>query len=187
MKSNELDTAKSIDNQWLVLRAKSRAEKKLAAFLQLQGWSAHAITYTTMRQWSDRKKKVELPIIPGVVFAKYEEQILEFLYHCPLVASVLKEYGQPALVKQFELNNLLLIAKEWSGEQIIQTVNEHFEKGDLVEVTSGDFQGLIGELITIKGKYRLVVNIHALNIAFTVELPKSKVKHLNTQKVVDKC
>ena len=169
--------------EWVVVRVKSRAEKKLAAHLQSHGLEALAIAYTTIRQWSDRKKKVELPLIPGVIFVKYAPDISNTLYQYPQITGVLKEFGEFARVKQFEIDNLLLIAREWSGERIQQASDVNFQKGDLVEVTSGDFKGLIGELTTIKGKHRLVVNIHSLNIAFTVELPKSKVKHLPTQHV----
>jgi transcription antitermination factor NusG len=143
------------------------------------GFDAQVFTYSSLRQWSDRKKKVELPLIPSVVFVKNVPNVTDSLYLYPHVVGILREFGKPALVKQQEINNLLMIAKEWSGERIQQTTSANFQKGDLVEVTSGDFKGLIGELTTIKGKHRLVVNIHSLNIAFTVELPKSKVKHLS--------
>jgi transcription antitermination factor NusG len=143
------------------------------------GFDAQVFTYSSLRQWSDRKKKVELVLIPGVVFVKNAPNLTKSIYRYPQVIGVLREFGKPALVSQQEINNLLLITKEWNGERIPQAKSANFQKGDLVEVTSGDFRGLIGELTTTKGKHRLVVNIHSLNIAFTVELPKSKVKHLN--------
>lgn len=166
--------------QWLVVKTKPRAEKKLAQQLSAQGIPCYAITYTTLRQWSDRKKKVELPLIPGVVFVANSMDNLSALYQYALVQGVLKEFGQPALVKWHEINNLLLLAKAWSGDEVqLDMGGPNLSTGDWVEVTQGQFKGMRGTLTELKGQHRLVVALEVLQWAVTLDISKSKVKKLN--------
>jgi hypothetical protein len=44
---------------WLVIKTKPRAEKKLYEQLTKAGYESFLPTYVVIRQWSDRKKKVE--------------------------------------------------------------------------------------------------------------------------------
>ena len=166
--------------QWLVVKTKPRAEKKLAQQLQAQGLACYAITYTTLRQWSDRKKRVELPLIPGVVFVEYTNDPIHNLYQYALVQGILKEFGQRALVRAQELDNLLVLARAWSGEAVcMDTDGPALQTGDWVEVTHGQFKGLRGTLTDIKGQHRLVVRLEALQWAVTLDISKSQVKKLN--------
>lgn len=165
---------------WLVVKTKPRAEKKLAQLLSSSGVEALVITYTSIRQWSDRKKKVTLPLISGVIFVPNFPEIFNIIYHYPQVLSVLRDNGKYALVSKEEIDCLLKVASEWSGNKIEHLQdNQNLSEGDLVEVLDGAFKGVIGELVTIKGKHRLVVQMKSLNVGFTIELAKSKVKYLS--------
>jgi transcription antitermination factor NusG len=133
-----------------------------------------------MRQWSDRKKKVALPLIPGVVFVENNLDNLSALYQYALVQGVLKEFGQPALVKWHEINNLLLLAKAWSGDEVqLDMDGPNLCEGDWVEVTQGQFKGMRGTLTELKGQHRLVVALEVLQWAVTLDISKSQVKKLN--------
>jgi transcription antitermination factor NusG len=164
---------------WWVIRTKSKAEKKLAALLNDSGFEACCPTYTTMRQWSDRKKKVELPLISCVVFVKVTGRPSNDLFMFPQVVSVLKEFGKPALVRNAELESLLILCGQWEDELITQENYADYQPGDYVEVTTGKFQGMRGEMLKHQGKHKLYLTIKSLQMAFSVVLPKSQVKLLN--------
>jgi transcription antitermination factor NusG len=164
------------EDNWWVIRTKSKAEKKLAALLNDSGFEACCPTYTTIRQWSDRKKKVELPLISCVVFVKETGKSANDLYVFPLVVSVMKEYGKPALVRSAELESLLILCGQWEDELITQENYADYQPGDYVEVTTGKFQGMRGEMLKHQGKHKLYLTIKSLQMAFSVVLPKSQVK-----------
>lgn len=168
------------NSHWVVVKTKPRAEKKLAQQLQAQGILSFVITYTTLKQWSDRKKKVELPLIPGVVFVAHTPENLLALYGYSLVVGVLNEFGRPALVKWHEINNLITLAKAWSGDRVhLDVGGPSLTTGDWVEVTQGQFKGMRGTLTELKGQHRLVVALEALQWAVTLDISKSQVKKLN--------
>ena len=165
--------------RWLVVKTKPRAEKKVAAVLSARGFSCHAITYQTLRQWSDRKKKVALPLIPGVVFVAYDAQRLNDIYTLPLVQGILKEFGKPALVPCHEVDNLIILAQVWSGDaEDCRDNSDHWQEGDWVQVQYGPLKGLQGTLIGCKGQHRLLVQLEALQWQVSLEVAKSQVKKL---------
>ena len=57
---------------WYVLYTKPRQEKKVADGLIAIGIAAYCPLVTTIKQWSDRKKKVEVPLINSYVFVNIE-------------------------------------------------------------------------------------------------------------------
>jgi transcription antitermination factor NusG len=171
------------DDSWLVIKTKPRAEKKLYEQLTKAGYDSFLPTYVVIRQWSDRKKKVELPLISGVVFVKNKLVDTYSLYDFPHIIGILKEFNKPALVSQQEIENIKILIKEWNGELIECKESLTLSKGEEVEVVRGDFAGIIGELIALNGKHRLVVQLKTLNVEFTVNIPKSHVKSLKSEQV----
>lgn len=165
--------------RWLVVKTKPRAEKKVAAMLSARALVCHAITYQTIRQWSDRKKKVSLPLIPGVVFVAYQPEHMWAIYELPGVQGILKEFGKPALVPSHEVHNLLVLARAWSGESVdCRDSSNHWQEGDWVQVQYGPLKGLQGTLVAFKGQHRLVVQLEALQWQVSLEVAKSQVKKL---------
>ncbi len=53
---------------WYVLYTKSRNEKKLTQLLSEKGFDVYCPLQETVKQWSDRKKKVQEPIFKSYIF-----------------------------------------------------------------------------------------------------------------------
>src|SRR5690606_42136866 len=58
---------------------------------------------TTLKIWSDRKKKVQTPLIPSFVFVKTTPTELFNTLSIPGTASVLRYLGKPAIVRNEEI------------------------------------------------------------------------------------
>ncbi len=56
--------------QWYAIRTRSRCEKMASEQLLLQGIETFLPTVKKMRQWSDRKKEVEMPLFSGYSFVR---------------------------------------------------------------------------------------------------------------------
>ena len=164
------------DNNWWVVKTRSRAEKKLEKLLNDAGWEACCPTYTTIRQWSDRKKKIQIPLISCVVFVRENEVPSNDLYQYSQVISVLKEHAKPALVRDSELQNLMILCGQWQEDLIAQENYNSYKPGDSVEVISGNFKGMKGEMIKTQGKHKLVVSIKSLQMSFSILVPKTQLK-----------
>ncbi len=164
------------ESNWFIVRTRSRAEKKVAAILKLEGWDAYCPTYFTMKQWSDRIKKVELPLISGTVFVRCCDKPLEEIYNNSLVVTIMREFQKLAVVRESEINNLKILCDQWDDSIVTAADNLVFKPGDWVQVMNGSFSGLQGKMTKLKGKYKLIVNIEALDKSFIVEIPKNMVQ-----------
>ena len=57
-----------LNSKWYVFYCRSRSEKKVLELLLKEGYTALLPMVKELRQWSDRKKIVIVPLIPGYVF-----------------------------------------------------------------------------------------------------------------------
>lgn len=167
------------DIKWYAFFTRSRSEKKLAEQFENKGISYFLPLYTEVRQWSDRKKKVTEPLLKRIIFVKSTKEDLHAFYSFHHIVGVVKEFGQPAIIKENEIKTLEIIAREWSGETITSNEYTEYSIGDEVEIQRGPLTGLKGKLLEIKGKHRLVVQLETLNVEFTVDVAKSQTKKLS--------
>jgi transcriptional antiterminator RfaH len=163
--------------RWYVLKTNSRAEKKVQDRLELLGFTVYLPLVTTIKQWSDRKKKIEVPLISSTLFIQCAESDLNKLYTVLGFHSLLYFLGKPAIVRDFEIRNLRILLQEnvdFDSEDLLDVV-----PGDKVEVIRGPFQGLIATSIEVNRTHKLIVQIESLDQRFVVHVPKSFVKKIN--------
>ena len=65
---------------WYVIYTKPRNEKKVAERLQQIGITVYCPMITMIKQWSDRKKKVQIPLLNSYVFVCLEDKEREKVF-----------------------------------------------------------------------------------------------------------
>jgi transcriptional antiterminator RfaH len=143
---------------WHAIYTKPRSEKKVAERLSEQEIEVYCPLIKTVRQWSDRKKKVQLPMFPGYVFVRVSE--LER-------AEVLQDYGvlnfvfwlgKPAIIRDNEIEVIREISAH-GNEVNIQS--KSFEVGQLVTIPDGPFKGMSGKIDKLD-KRKIIVLVEQL-------------------------
>jgi transcriptional antiterminator RfaH len=125
---------------WFVIYTKSRNEKKVAIQLEKMGIIVYCPLVTQIHQWSDRKKKVEVPLISSYVFVKLKEKDRERVIEVPGVVRYVYWLEKPAIVRDHEI----AILKEWLSAEKIDAKVESLRRGDRMSVPSGVFEGKEG-------------------------------------------
>jgi transcription antitermination factor NusG len=165
---------------WYVLKTKPFSEKKVYANLVKKECTVFLPLVQTIRQWSDRKKKMQVPLIPSVVFIKCTQRDLQLLYGEFGIVCVLQYLKKPAIVKEYEIDNLKILVTEFVGEEIVfEAVS--IAPGQLVEVIQGPFKGMVAEAILSNGKHRIKVKIAALNTQCAINIPSSYVRAITKE------
>ena len=161
---------------WYVIKTLSRAEKKTAERLTVAGYKIYLPLQTTIKQWSDRKKKVEIPLIPGVLFVYFAESELLKLYDIQGIYSILKLSGKFAIVREKEINNLKLLLKDQVElkEEDFETIN----KGASIEVIQGPLQGIIATSIEHQRNYKVIIQFESIGRQFVVHIPRSQIRKI---------
>lgn len=161
---------------WYVIKTLSRSENKVAKRIDSVGMHVYLPLQKTIRQWSDRKKKIEVPLIPNTLFVETDPKSLNQLYNIPGFHSILKFLGKPALVRQIEIDNLKLLLQD--NVEIEKEDFQEFKKGESIEVIRGPLQGVIATSIDEGRTHKLIVEIESMEQRFIVHIPKSCVRKI---------
>ena len=91
---------------WHVIYTKPRTEKKVEERLNNFGIEAYCPVKQEIKQWSDRKKKILVPILPSMVLVNIYEKDRNKVFDIPGVVRYMFWLGKHAIVKEEEVNSL---------------------------------------------------------------------------------
>lgn len=169
------------NEHWYAMYVKMHHEKKTAEKLSNMGITNYLPLQETIRQWSDRKKKIQVVIIPMIIFVKSNEKTrIEILKNVHSINGTMidKATHKPAIIRDEEMERFMFML-DYSDEAV-QFTNEQLKQGEKVEVIKGPLCGLKGELIEIDGKSQVSVRLNMLGCAM-VEMPVGYLKKIENQ------
>ena len=71
--------------KWYVLHTKPRSEKKVEEQLLSLGINAYSPTRPEIRFWSDRKKRIEVPVLPSMVLVNIDDNEINKVFFVEFV------------------------------------------------------------------------------------------------------
>jgi len=128
----------------MVFYTKSRQEKKTRDQLLKNGFEVYLPLQKVMRQWSDRKKKVEVPLFNSYIFVLEEEDKIPLILQTPGVAWNIRFNNKPATLQDQELKTIERFIT--SGYHLESKQLDKLETGDAVEIIDGPLKGMLGYL-----------------------------------------
>ena len=155
--------------KWFVMYTASRSEKKVAARLRETGKEVYLPIIEELRQWSDRKKKVERPLFNGYVFVKTTRNQLWECLQVPGAVKFVHFSGQHATVRDEELETIERII---STGVAIESDGSVIEPGEKVEVIGGALQNMTGEVIEKGNKDYFLIRIPSIYQNMLVSIPR---------------
>ena len=155
------------DQHWFAIYTKSHFEKKAVDALIEQGFEAWVPLLKTLRQWSDRKKWVEVPLFNSYIFVRSTRNVVKKALQVNGAVYVVSFSGKPTAIpnEQIEWLRLLLASSEKFEVSL-----EDFSFGDLIIVEKGVLHGMKGKFVNYKGKSRVLLQIDAINQNLLIEI-----------------
>ena len=153
---------------WHAVYVKSRAEKKAQTELQFKEIETFLPLQRKLRQWSDRKKWVETPLISGYLFVRASRKEYDLVLQSNYIVSYVRFEGKAAIIPDNQIDFLRLMLKQYGAE--IEITREKLEPGQKIEVIAGPMIGLRGKLQKIKGKNKVAVELEELGYSAMVEI-----------------
>jgi transcriptional antiterminator RfaH len=139
---------------WFAIYTKPKNEKKVVEGLEKIGVEVYCPMITQVKQWSDRKKKVEMPLINSYVFVNIADKNRNIVFNVPGVVRYLFWLGKPAVIQDQEIEVLKDGLKGILNNVEVQGI----QPGDILTISKGPFQGKEGIVSQIeKNKIRLVL------------------------------
>ena len=158
---------------WYAVYTRPRFEKRVLKSLQEQGIEAYLPLIKTMRQWSDRKKMVEVPLFSSYVFVHITRSHYDQVLQTHGVVKYITFEGKAATIPSNQIDNLKIII---DSNEKVETTWVTRRKGDHVVVTAGSLKGLMGELITEGNRKKVLVRIQGIDQNLTVEVHSSLIE-----------
>lgn len=156
---------------WHVLYVKSRQEKKVHSLLLENKLQAFLPLVTTIRKWSDRKKKVEVPLFSSYVFVKINSP-MDFYKALNVegACAYIRFSNEYAIVREDEITKLKLFVGNEDVKDI-KTTPYQPKVGEVSKIKYGPLTGLECEVLRINDMHTIQVRIHSLKQNITANLP----------------
>jgi transcription antitermination factor NusG len=138
---------------WFVLYTKPRNEVKVAECLAAAGITVYCPMVTTVKQWSDRKKKVTVPLFTSYVFVNVAEAQRPAVFDIPGVVRYLFWLGKPAVVRAEEI----AVIKEMLSDTYKEVRFAALKPGTTIIVEDGLFKGQTATFKEQKGNKTILI------------------------------
>ena len=160
-----------LSKTWYVIYTAPRSEKKVNQSLNELGFETFCPTRKVLRQWSDRKKKVDVVLFTSYVFVKTHSSEFNTIYGILGFVRFVNYLRKPAVVRDFEIENIRAFLE--------QTVNStiKFEKNSQVLIISGPLKGHSGKIEMI-GRNTIKIRIESLGLSMMAQVHKNKVENI---------
>ncbi len=154
---------------WHAVYVHSRAEKRVHEELKYKGIESFLPLQRKLRQWSDRKKWVEMPLISGYVFVHITRKHYDMVLQTDNVMQYVRFEGKAAIIRDQDIE----ILKRMLGQSDldVEITRDELQPGTLVEIIAGPMMGVRGELISFRGNNKVALRMLPLGFTVLVESP----------------
>ncbi|MFC0776766.1 UpxY family transcription antiterminator [Flavobacterium sp. HJSW_4] len=139
---------------WYVVYTKPKWEKKVADKLNQLGIECYCPLITEVKQWSDRKKKVETPLFNSYVFVQLPDSDRNLVFQAQGIVRYLFWLGKPAIVKDEEIE---IIKKSLKAPNLSDVSVSSIQVGDKIKLESGVFSNQNAIVQEVSNNYYVLV------------------------------
>lgn len=139
---------------WYVVYTKPKWEKKVADKLNQLGIECYCPLVTQIKQWSDRKKKVETPLFNSYVFVQLSDSERNSVFQVAGVVRYLFWLGKPAIVKDEEIE---VIKTSLKAPNLSEVSVSTIQVGDKIKLETGVFSNQSAIVQEISNNYYILV------------------------------
>ena len=164
----EMPISETLNPAWYAVQTSYRCEQRVAADLTMKGFRTYLPLLREVRQWTDRRKVIDMPAFSGYLFL-----------HCaPSLRNRVRVLETSGIVRLLGGNHAPSQVSEREIEDVRRAIDsgvpcgtcDALTPGTLVRVTRGALAGVQGRLARIKNSLRLIVTITAFAQAISAEL-----------------
>ena len=130
--------------KWFVIYTKPRTEIKVSQRLSVLGIENYTPTRMEIRQWSDRKKKIAVALLPSMVLVNLNEKEINKVFEVAGVVRYLFENQ-----KRAEVSNEEVLAMKYYLENTYYSKQKELAVGKTVKVPLLEEEATV---IAVKGK-----------------------------------
>jgi transcription antitermination factor NusG len=153
---------------WFAIQVRSQCERLTAAALEGSGYEVFLPLYGATKIWSDRQKRVELPLFPGYLFVKTEAEDRRDVRIVTIghVIRIVGFGGIPVPVDFLEIEALQAVSRLGRACQPVRFV----QPGARIRIGRGPLKGIEGTVVRVTNACRLILSVSLLQRSVMVRL-----------------
>lgn len=154
---------------WYVVYTKPKWEKKVAEKLNQIGIECYCPLVTKIKQWSDRKKKVEVPLFNSYIFVQLPDTDRNSVFQVAGVIRYLFWLGKPAVVREEEIE---IIKRNILDIDVSDILVLPYKIGDRIKLETGMFNNQDAIVQEISNTHYILV-LESLGCVLKMKYKKS--------------
>jgi len=165
------------ESNWYAVHVRCNQEWNVQKGLSCRGISHFLPCYESVRQWKDRRVKLDLPLFPGYLFVRIALGDRLRVVTVPHVVSLVGSGNNPTAISQEQI--------DWIQRGIEHgnaLPHEWLVVGQRVMVMQGAMAGLEGILVCKRNSSRVVIALESIAQAFAVEVDAQQLTALPTNR-----
>jgi len=159
---------------WYAIQTRSNFERQVSAGLLAKGIETFLPCWTEIHRWQDRRKRVEMPLFPGYLFARFVDSNANKV-DVDKTVGVSRILGCNMMIEPVPDPELEAVRAVVSSSARY-TVHPLLREGSQVRVIRGPLRDLEGRLIRFKAGPRLVISVSLLAKSMAVEVDTQDVE-----------
>ena len=160
---------------WLAIQVRPRHELLAAKILSNKGYEPFVPLYRSKRQWSDRRKEVDLPLFGGYVFCRLSVAAWGPIITTPGVIRIVCAGKTIAVISDSEIEFIRTVVQNGFKAEPCS----YLKKGDRVRVEDGPLAGVEGLLVGWENGHRLILSIDLVQSSVAVDVNSCKLQRVS--------
>lgn len=165
----------SSNMNWYVLVTRSRHEKKCEQLLKKKGFEVFLPLQKVMREWSDRKKLVDVPLFSGYIFIHYDESRRQEVLNVPGIARFLRNVEHDATIPESQINAIRMAIDKSIDMDVTEIT---FSEGEDIRIISGPFKGFFGKIVKLRSKSKIQISLDAIGKSILIDIGKTRIEKI---------
>jgi transcription antitermination factor NusG len=164
----------SDDRSWFAVWTRSRQEKVAASMLEVLGVSHFLPLKSELRQWSDRKQTVYVPLFSGYLFVQMnlsKDSRLQVLKAVPGIVGFVGNSAGPSPIPNQQIEDIRTVLTRGIECSVLPLLNE----GEPVRVVRGPLSGVEGSIIRSNSTSRMLISIAMIHKTIAVSVSRDDV------------
>jgi transcriptional antiterminator NusG len=156
---------------WYAVVIKSQQERMVSDVIQQKGIESFLPLFWAARRWSDRVKRLQLPLFPGYLFCRFAPGQRLHLLRTPGVKSIVSVGPDIAPVADDDIQRIRRMVTSGCTLEpwpFLQT-------GQKVRIHDGPLTGMEGILTEFRGAWRVLIGLELLQRSVIVQLAREQV------------
>ncbi len=159
---------------WYALQVRAGHELTVADHLRGRGYSPFVPLYKCRKNWSDRIKVVDAPLLPGYLFCRLNPQNRLPILTTPRLIQIVGYGRVPVPVDEVELHSIQALVASGLPSQPWPFLRV----GERVKIERGPLSGLEGIFLEVRGSRRLILSVTLLQRSVAVEIESAFVRSI---------